>query len=148
MPLFKQPPRYKEIDLYYTEDGDYFLDTVREDIADTKEDLYRSFVQRVDTIMNYSKGDWILQPTLGAGLSDFLGKKSSAALTRLIKDRIYSELIRDELVRPNEIKIDVIPVTATKIAIILFVKPPQSLETIKRVYYYDLRETKIDRRAL
>lgn len=148
MPAFKQPPRFKEIDLYYTEDGDFFLDTATNDIADTKNDLYRAFIQRLDTRLNSGKGDWILQPNIGVGLTDFVGKKSSASLARTIKDRIYSELLLDNFLRPNEFTIEVLPLSQIKLAIVIFVRPPNSLQTINKVYYYDLRDTKIDRRAL
>ena len=148
MPPFKQPSRFKEIDLYYTEGGDFFLDTDTNDLADTKNDLYRTFIQRLDTRMNSGKGDWKLQPTLGVGLTDFLGKKSTQALARAMQDKIYSELLLDNLLRPNEFSVQVLPITPVKLAIVVFVRPPNSLGSINRVYYYDLRDNKVDRRVI
>lgn len=145
---FRKPPRFKEIDLYWTEAGDLFLDADLGDIADTKDDFYRAFVQRVDTRMGSAKGDWKMQPHIGAGLTDFVGKKNSSRLARIIKQRVYTELIQDDLLRAGELTVDVLPITATKVAIGVVIVPPGSVQSITRMYTYDTRDNKVDLRSV
>lgn len=148
MPGFKKPPRFKEIDLYCMEAGDFFLDTDRGDIADTQDDFYRAFIQRVDTRMSSGKGDWRLQPQIGAGLTDFVGRRNSAELARFIKQRVYTELLQDDLMRAGELTVEVLPITATKVAIGVIVVPPGSVQSITRMYTYDTRDNKVDVRSV
>ncbi len=135
------------VDLYFTEAGDFFI-SPQGDLEDTRLDFYRGFTQRVDTRMSSAKGDWATQPQMGVGLTDFSGKRNTAELGRAIKARVYSELLRDDLLRPNEFSVDVIPISATHLAISVVVQPPGSLGTITRLYSYDLRDNKTYGRSL
>jgi len=132
----------KIIDLYFKEEGDFYLGD-NGDLADTKNDLYRGFLQRVDTRMRSGKGDWSAQSQLGAGISDFLGKKNNEATARALKSRIYTELYQDDLLRATELTVDILPITSTAIVIALIIKPPASTGQVVIVYSYDLRDNKL-----
>jgi len=130
------------VDLYFTEAGDFYL-SPQGDLEDTKLDYYRGFLQRLDTRIMSAKGDWATQQQVGVGLTDFVGKRNTADLGRAIKSRVYSELIRDDLLRPAEFTVDVIPVTATKLAISVIVQPPGSTGTLTRLYTYSTLDNKV-----
>lgn len=131
----------KSVDLTWGDSGDFFIKDG--DLKDTKLDLYRSFIQRVDTRMSSAKRDWATQPLVGVGLTDFLGKRNTKELGQAISARVQSELLRDDLLRPGEFQVDVVPISATKLMILLVVRPPGSTSTITRFYSYCTSENKV-----
>lgn len=135
--------RFNKInDLYFTESGDFVLGT-NGDLEDTKNDFYRGFIQRIDTRMRSSKGDWRCTPDVGAGLTDFMGKRNTQELGRLIKSRIYTELYQDDLLRSAEVVVDVLPMSGTQVAIVLIITPPGTTGQIALTYTYSLKDNKI-----
>ena len=64
------------VDLYWTEGGDFVLGD-NGDFEDTHLDNYRGLLQRVLTRIKSHRGDWALQPSVGAGLGRFAGKPNS-----------------------------------------------------------------------
>lgn len=133
--------QYSPIDLYFTESGDYFLGT-NGDIADTQNELYRGFIQKVHTIMSSTVGDWKLEP-IGANLTSFLGKPNSPDLARRVQDSIYTEIYKHELARPAEVKVEVLPISESSIAIAVFFNPPGNSGRLTLTYTYDTRDNKI-----
>ncbi len=135
------------VDLYFTETGDFFLDT-NGDLADTSKDLYRGLVQRIDTRMKSSKQDWATQPSVGAGLTDFLGKRNTAELGQVIKSRVYSELYQEDLLRAGEVVVETFPISKTQVGISIIISPPRSSGRIALIYSYDMRDNKLMMRNL
>ncbi len=144
---FKKPPRFKDTDLYFTEAGDFFLDVDTGDLADTSNDFYRGFIQRIDTRVSAAKGDWKYQPLIGVSLTDYTGKQNTADLGRQIKQAVYGELIQDDLLRPGEFSIDVLPVADDQLMIGVFIALPGTQHSITRTYTYSVRDNKIDVRS-
>lgn len=140
--------RMKEIvDLVYTESGDFFLGK-NGDLADTKLDLYKGFIQRVHTRMSSGKGDWLTEPEVGVGLTTFVGKQNTAKVAEAIKRKVYSELLQDDLLRPAELVVDVLPVTEHEIAIALIITPPRSRQQLTLMYTYSVADNKVHLRSV
>lgn len=134
--------RFSKInDFYFSEAGDYFLGEDG-DIADTKNELYRGFIQYAHTIVSSSVGDWRLEP-VGANLTSFLGKPNSPDLARRIQDSIYTEIYRHELAKPTEVKVEVLPISDSSVAIAIFFTPPGATRRLTLTYTYDTRDNKI-----
>jgi hypothetical protein len=131
----------KIVDLYFTESGDYFLGQDG-DIADTKDELYRGFIQMAHTIISSSTNDWKLEQ-IGANLTSFLGKPNNPDLARRIQDSIYTEIARHKLVRSAELKVEVLPISESAIAIAIFFTPSGTTKRITLTYTYDVRDNKI-----
>lgn len=131
----------KIVDLYFTESGDFFL-ADDGDLLDTKNELYRGFIQMVHTIISSSLGDWNLEP-IGANLTLYLGKPNTAELARRIENSIYTEIYKHKLARASEIKVEVIPISETSVAIGIFFTPPGVTGRVTLTYTYDTRDNKI-----
>ncbi len=131
----------KVVDFYFTESGDYFLGDDG-DIADTKNELYRGFIQMVHTVISSTVGDWKLQP-IGANLTSFLGKPNNPDLARRIQDSIYTEIYKHELARPSEVKVEILPISDSAVAIAIFFTPPGATKRLTLTYTYDTRDNKI-----
>jgi hypothetical protein len=135
--------RFEEIvDLYFTKEGDFFL-SENGDLQDTIDETYRAFIQKVLTRMMSKQGDWALQPTVGADLTSFVGKPNTREVAQRMTDRIFAELQQQNLVRGGELKVEVMPLTNTTVAIALIVSPPRSRGQVILTFTYDMRENKL-----
>lgn len=129
-------------DLYFTDAGDFVLGA-NGDLEDTKLHAYRGFIQRVKTRMMSKRGEWILQPGVGADLSEFAGQPNTRETGDRIKSRVITELTWDGLLQSQELIVDVIPVDDRQIAIIIFMTPPQSENNLILNFTYDLRDNRL-----
>lgn len=135
-------PRYKEIkDLYFTEEGDFFYDTDRGEFADTANDQYRGLIQKIQTRLSSTQGDWALQAGLGANMGDFVGKRNTREIGEKIKSRIYSELVN--VLPQRDLIVDVIPITTKRLAIVLSITPGDVKKKLSLTYTYDMRDNKL-----
>lgn len=135
--------RYNKIvDLYFSEDGDFALGKDG-DLKDTSLEEYRGFIQMIDTSVRSSKGDWVLQNSIGADLSYYIGKPNTRRIGDAIASAIYSELYSEDLVRPDEVTIQVVPMTDSIVSIILFITPPFSNNRIVLSYSYNMKDNKL-----
>jgi len=137
----------KIVDLYWTESGDFVLGD-NGDFKDTALDNYRGLLQRVLTRIKSQRGDWALQPTVGAGLGRFAGKPNSEATGVRIKNAISNQLLQDDLLRGGEFEIDVFPVTKYSVAIAIVITPPRSGGQVTLTLTYDARDNSIVPRNL
>jgi hypothetical protein len=135
--------RYQNIvDLLFSESGDFVLGE-NGDLADTRSRAYRGFIQMVLNRIMSSKGDWPLHPDIGVGLNAFVGKPNTKVIADRIKQKIVSELSKDDLIRGNELIVDIFPVSSNAIAIGVIVSPPGSGRQINLVFTYDMRDNKL-----
>lgn len=132
----------KIIDVHFTDTGDFFLGESG-DLKDTKNDAYRGFLQRVLTRLQSSKGEWALQPTIGAGVSGMLGKPNTEATGVLIKNLIYTELLADNLLRAAEFVVDTFPINKYVIAFAIIISPPNSGGQVVLTLTYDTRDNRL-----
>jgi hypothetical protein len=142
--------RYQGIvDFVWTDDGDFSVTsdvvpgqptTTGGDFRDTKKMKYRGWLQRVQTRLESSKLDWQYLG-VGANLDTFKGARNSRATGEAIKLRILNELTKDDLVRANEIKIDVMPLSTSQVGVMIMITPPGSGEQIIFTYSFSLKDT-------
>lgn len=130
-------------DLYWTSEGDFHLDSVRSDLRDTATEQYRNLIQQVLTRVMSSRGDWPLQKNIGASIADFLGHRNTRETAEQIKTRITAELIRDGLIAPNDLNVDIIPTSRSSILLLILVTPLQSKKAVYLTFTYDLAENKM-----
>lgn len=130
-------------DLYFTSEGDLMFDNDTEDLKDTQNIQMRALLQQCLTRVMSTRGDWPLQPNIGASVGDFLGAANSRATADAIKNRINSELVREGLLQPGSIKTEIVPVDRNKILILLLVVPPGSSQALQLSFSYSFSENKL-----
>jgi hypothetical protein len=109
---------YDSIDLDWSFRGDLYIDE-KGDIQDTRSDLLRSLQNEVMTIVNSSKGDWLLYPTLGASLDEMIGEPNTKATARAIEQKIVTQLTTIGIVRASDLQVKVVPITIHRVAILV-----------------------------
>lgn len=133
----------QDVDLYWTQEGDFALDTSKEDLRSTKDDHYRCLVQQILGRVMSNKGDWDLQKSTGCNVSDFLGQANTRITGQKLQERLVSELTRDALVSPSSLRVDVVPTGKSSIEIFIQVAPPGSRQAIRLSFGYDLSENRL-----
>lgn len=132
--------RFEQLkDYYFTNSGDFYIEN--NDLSKTKN--YEAFVQQIHSRMKSNKLDWALNPREGANVSDFVGKPNTREVGDKLKQRIYSELSRDNLVTSSELTVEVIPLSKTMVGVFLFIRSPRASGKIVLSYTYDLRDNRL-----
>lgn len=116
---------YDSVDLDWTWNGDFLIGQDG-DFADTSDDYLRSLVNEIQTIVKSDYGDWLKQPALGAGLSEFKGEPNSRETGKAIENRLISKLTSSNLLRKNDIQVRVTPVHVNQVLIIIRVQADAS----------------------
>lgn len=134
-------------DLYYTEDGDFWLDEDQEDLEDTKNYQLRGFIQDINTVMSSTPGDWRNNP-VGVALTDFMGKPNTRVNGERIRSRVYSALIREGLVSPSDLTVQVFPIGLHTLALVLQISQPGISTKTLLTYTYSFKDNKMIPRNL
>jgi hypothetical protein len=113
------PRNYDSIDLDFTWDGDFLVDS-QGDLKDTKEDILLSFRNEVFTVIKSSLKDWREEPGVGASLDDFVGEPNVADTGKAIEQRVRSALI--VITSANDLNVRVIPVGVHKVLITITIQ--------------------------
>lgn len=132
-----------KIDLLFTDSGDYKFDSVTSDFADTTEIPYRAFVQQIATRVSSTRGDWRLQPNIGASLTQNLGRPNSPELGRQIQLAVINSLTQDAFIKSSELKVEVFPIAKNQIAILVLVQPVGDREQIRLSFTYNTKDNKV-----
>lgn len=140
--------KYQSInDLYFTEGGDFFVGA-NGDLEDTKKHQYRGFIQKVLTKIKSTKGEWRLQPQLGANISFILGKKNTKEQADRLKSFILKELIKDSFISAKEINISVFPGSKETLIGIIEINPADTQKKFMLSFTYDFRDNRIHSRII
>tara|TARA_R110002020_G_scaffold268819_3_gene484129 strand:- start:79579 stop:80034 length:456 start_codon:yes stop_codon:yes gene_type:complete len=107
---------YDTNDLFFSFEGDFDVDESG-DLRDTLYDPLRSIRQQILTRVKSEKGDWQYQGSIGANLSNFVGEPNSRETGMAIKNAVRVALGQHALVDLNGVKIDVMPISRTMIAL-------------------------------
>ena len=110
------PSNYDSIDLDWTIDGDFMKDSTG-DLKDTSEDLLLSFKNEVFTIIKSDLKEWREEPSVGAGLDDFVGEPNSQEIAARLEDRVKSSLLL--IASASDLSVRVIPVGVYRVLITL-----------------------------
>jgi hypothetical protein len=127
-------------DLFWSQEGDFVLDGPR--LLTTKNQPYRNLVQRVLNRLQWTKGDWILNPEEGSRLQEFFGQPNTAENAGRIKTMIMSELRRDGLLGASEFQVDIVPTSKSSIVVFISLKPLDSQKTVRLNFSYSFAENK------
>jgi hypothetical protein len=133
-------------DLKWSSSGDFVLDEVELDLKDTRDENYRGAIQRVQARLQSSKGDWQGSPQTGAGLKKYAGLPNTPEVGRDLQNAISNELMRGSLLSPQEVRVDVFPISRTSIATLVHIAPLGQRETITLINSYDLADNKVSPR--
>ena len=107
---------YDKSDLYWTSRGDYLIGN-EGDIMDTKYDPLRSLVQELRTRVEADQGDWVVFPTVGADLRDYVGEPNSAVVAEGIRTRLLAAFARDGFVISRDMKVQHMPIDRDKLLV-------------------------------
>jgi len=105
---------YDRTDLLWTSRGDYFMGGDG-DIMDTQHDPLRSLLQEAKTRSESDQGDWVVFPTVGADIRDFVGEPNIPPTAEAIKTRLLAACGRDGFVHSQDIKIHYMPIDRDKL---------------------------------
>lgn len=125
-----------KVDLYFTESGDFALDAKREDLLDTSNSNYRAFIQEILTRALSNKGEWRMQPDIGANINDYLGQPNNAVLGQRVYNSLYNALTQNGFLKSSELKIDVFPISKNDIGILLTIQPHGDYQQVKLSFTY------------
>ena len=109
---------YDEIDISLSWNGD-INEGSNGDILDTGSDTIRSLTEQVSLICSSSINDWIVYPSKGATLSDFIGEPNNSETADAISDRLRLALTSAGIVNEADLSIRVIPVQLHKVMIVV-----------------------------
>lgn len=130
----------EDVDFYWLSSGDLCLDSERGDIKDTSRYNYRSTIQRILTRVMSKPGDWRVTDNMGANLEQFLGRPNDQETGLEIQSAVYYELVANDFLRPNEVEVEVFPLSKTQVVIIVKVTPANQRDAIKLIFSYDARD--------
>ena len=134
------------VDLRWIDSGDFSLDPRDKDLKDTREENLQSALQKVEARLQSSKGDWAKSPQTGANLKQFAGRANTPELGAEMETVIKNELIRGGLFRPNELTVQVFPISETQLAAFVQVRSTGSREATQLVISYSLQDNKVSLR--
>jgi len=132
-----------EVDLLFTIAGDFSLDGETGDFKDTSHNLLQSLAQQVQTVVSSSLGDWKTSPQVGANIAAFAGKPNTEETGMAVQAQVFQSLVSQIGLRPNELRVVVVPVSSTGIAVLIKINPIGQREEIIMSYTYDARDNKI-----
>ena len=118
------------------------------DIMDTYYDPLRSFVQEIKTRLEADLGDWVLDKTIGASLSDFVGEPNIKSTAEAIRVRIISALTKHGFLNSKDINILYSPIDIDKIMFKISIKVAPTArnngsETLNIVTLYSYSENNV-----
>lgn len=141
-------PAYEhQDDLRFTPEGDFRL-SLGGDLARTGTQRLQGLVQRIHKRVMSSRGDWALEGQVGAGLGEFVGQPNNRETARLVQSRIVSELLQDNLLYGQDLKVQVVPLGPRQILLSVRVRVESHEGYLDLQYTYDLRDNLIVPRNL
>lgn len=90
------------------------------DIRDTSFDLARTYYQEARTRGRSEFQDWVLHPSLGANLSELIGKANNKLTAEEGKSRLMAAMVYGGFLRREQVSIRYIPVS--KHELVYFIK--------------------------
>jgi hypothetical protein len=133
----------REVDFLFSHAGDFFIDSEKEDIQDTSLLLERSLIQRLNNQLRSSSNSWRLEPGVGAGIADLAGRANSSETGAELERRVLGAITGPSLLRPNEVKVEVFPLSETQVGIYIEVAPANGRAKLFFNYYYDVKDNVI-----
>jgi len=131
------------VDLYWTLDADLAIGEDG-DLRDTSFDVFRSLYQEIRTRVRSSFKDWILHPSLGANLDEYLGRANNRITAEEGKSAIVASLIRNGFLDKNSINIRYVPLgrdwIAYYIQVTVIVPTTGQTRLLKTTLLYDTVE--------
>ena len=89
------------------------------DLGDTSEDGLLSLIQEIHSVVKSELLDWQMEPTLGAGLSEFIGEPNTEETGRKITNRLRTKLVEAKIVDAGDLHIRVVPVNIGQVMIMI-----------------------------
>lgn len=132
-----------EVDLLFSSSGDFLVDEETGDFKDTKRVLLRSLSQQINMVVSSSLGDWKTSPQVGANIAAFVGKPNTENTGLAIQAQVFQSLINQIGLSSEELRVLVLPVSKTGVAILIKVSPIGQREQVVLSYTYDTRDNKI-----
>lgn len=134
------------IDLHFTDFGD-FVKSSNGDLEDTKNIKNRGLIQKINTIVQSSKGEWSTNKNIGANVSGILGKRNTQEEAEKIRNSILIEILKEGLVSPEDLEVLVFPMSKSSLAIMINIRPTNSQEKVFLSYSYSVKDNRITPRS-
>jgi hypothetical protein len=122
---------YSSIDLEWNWTGDFAIGKDG-DLKDTSDDTIQALVQEIQSIIRSNFKDWKAHPSLAANLAQFRGEANTRETGKRVEQQIFSVLVNNNVVRPEDLTVKVVPIHIHQIAVFLKISalatPQNSLE--------------------
>ncbi len=112
---------YDSIDISFSWDGDFELGKDG-DLKDTSDDLIQALLQEIRSIIKSEFGDWKEHVSYAAGLSEYRGEPNTRKVGESIEQRVRSVLVSNNVVRPEDLDVRVVPVHIHQILIMIKIR--------------------------
>lgn len=133
-------------DFLFTQNGELVFDTDKKDIASTKKIPLKGLQQQIEARVNSNKGEWALNPNLGADIKNFLGSPNTKKTADNIREVLTNELLRGGFLKSSEFIIRAFPISDSKLAIFLQIMPTGEAQAYQQIYSFDLSNQTLSRR--
>ncbi len=106
-----------------TTTGDFIVSNGQLEFVDTETEAVKQ-----DLLFRLQTDDFDYQPQrdLGVGLHQFIGQPSTESLYTAVQQKIMRRLTRDDKFPSNSLKIEVVPISISELAIFIFHVPRTS----------------------
>ncbi len=136
------------IDLTWSSGGDFYLDSKKNDLEDTKHLAGRDILQRVDARLSSASGDYYyMKESEIADIGSYMGRVNNGSTASEIRNSIQYALTSGGFLSPSEFQVEIAPDSANSIIVLLFITPSGQKKSQIIAYSFDLRQRFLTRRA-
>jgi hypothetical protein len=136
------------VDLTWSSEGDFHLDSKKDDIEDTRHLAGRNILQRVDARLSSASGDYhYMKGEETADVGSYMGRINNSATGAEIKNAIQYALTSGGFLSSSEFQVDIAPDSPNSIIVLLIITPSGQQQSQMIAYSFDLRQRFLTRRA-
>ena len=114
-------PARDRVDLWFEREGDLVIGDDG-DILDTSAVKGRSLLQEIRTRLDSTRGEWMLNKTIGANLKSYLGEARTASTIGVIVNAMAYALCFDGLIETGDLEIIPLPINRSEVMFRIIVK--------------------------
>lgn len=96
--------KFKEVDFYFTDDGDFSVDE-KGDLKDTSGLFGRAILQEINDRLRSQPGEWKLSNSIGTNLQQYLGVSTTDQNIDLVTKQVEAVLTNDGLLVAGQLEI-------------------------------------------
>jgi len=116
--------KYEGNDFLWSPEGDLIISALGDIDSTSRHAGLLSLVQEIQTRIRSDVGDWTTQPSIGANLSDLVGRPCNQEVAEAGKVKIQASLTRGGFLPANSFKVRYIPISQTEVVYNILCQAP------------------------